>query len=134
MLHRFESHEDAAGWYEKQDLPHPANCMVPGNDPLDLWHTGGPKTYKNLGDPLTEPEKVIRRWDRGYRERARDCGTFLVTEPLLLNLHEPTVITESDLHVFGGRMPGTQNPPQIDPGIVDRLLGLAKERSADRAA
>ena len=108
--------------------------MVDANPPLDLWHTGGPKSYDALGDPARDPEKVIRRWDLGYRQRARDSGVFLATTPLLLDLHDPTVITDADLHVFGGRMPCTQNPPQIAPGVVDRLLELARRRSAERAA
>lgn len=134
VIARFEAHEDAAAWYRARGLEAPRNCMVEGNTPPGLWQTGGPKSYATLGDPSTEPEKVIRRWDLGYRQRAKDCGVFLVTTPLLLDLHDPTVITDDDLGLFGGRMPGTQNPPQIDPVIVDRLLDLARRRASDRAA
>ena len=80
------------------------------------------------------PDRVVRCWDRGYRQRASACGVFLVTEPMLIDLHDPVPILTEDLGIFGGRMPGTQNPPRIDPAVVDQLLDLAARRRDNRAA
>ena len=129
VLGRFETHEGAAAWYREQGQVVPKNCMVQGNPPLDLDRTGGPRPRLRYGDPANA-DRVIRRWDAGYRSRAMACGVCLATEPVLLELHNPTIITEQDLAIFGGRMPGTQNPPSIDSAIVERLLDFSNRRSA----
>lgn len=129
VLRRFDTHESAAAWYLEQGQVVPKNCMVEGNPPEDLERTGGQRPHLRYGDPA-DAERVIRRWDVGYRTRAKACGVILATEPVLLDLHDPPIITEQDLAIFGGRMPGTQNPPRIDPAIVDRLLDFSRRRNA----
>jgi len=133
VLWRFETHQDAAAWYHAQDLPVPKNCVVEGNPPISLEQTGGVRPLDRYGDP-TDPERVVRRWDAGYRQRAKACGVFLLTEPLLIDLLDPVAILPEDLGIFGGRMPGTQNPPRIDPAVIDQLLELAGRRTNDQAA
>jgi hypothetical protein len=134
VLHRFEAHDDAAAWYQAQGLAVPSNCVLPDNPPIEFRFTGGPKRLNSLGDPRVEPERVVRRWDHGYRQRAQDCGVFLATESLYLELHEPATLTEEDLDIFGGRMPGTQNPPRIEVASIDRLLDLGDRRTGGSTA
>lgn len=120
--------------YGGQGLPIPRNCIAPGSEPLDVWHTGGTRPVERFGDPKDQPERVVRRWDHGYRQRAADCGVFQATRAVHLELVDPPVLTEEDLDLFGGKMPGTQNPPRVEDGLVDWLLAFARSGWRERAA
>ena len=126
VLRRFETHIDAAAWYGAQGVPLPKNCIVEGNPPLPLEQTGGTNQFGDRNDP----DRVVRRWNAAYRARASECGVMLATEPVLLELQTPAVISDQDLRIFGGRMPGTQNPPRIRPEVIARLLDHATRRNA----
>src|SRR5438552_3680384 len=41
VVHRFESHNDAAAWYRDRGLPLPSNCMVNGNPCFPYEMTAG---------------------------------------------------------------------------------------------
>ena len=43
VIKRFESHQEAADWYEASGLAVPGNCMVKSNPPLELDKTGNPE-------------------------------------------------------------------------------------------
>jgi len=129
VLRQFETHDAAASWYRAQGLAPPSNCIVDGNPPVPLERTGGPRPRNRFGDPA-DPVGVVNRWNAAYRRRARDCGVMLATEPVLLDLYTPAVLSDEDLGLLGGRMPCTQNPPRILPDTVARLLDFASRRHA----
>lgn len=45
---RFESHQEAADWYEAKGLAVPGNCMVKSNPPLELDKTGNPEHFNSV--------------------------------------------------------------------------------------
>jgi hypothetical protein len=111
VVRRFQTHADAADWYQNRDLTLPSNCIVPGNPPLPLERTD--RYYSDLHE-----------WELGYRLRARRCGTFLACEPIHRSLYEPPIITEAIMRETFGRIPGTRNPPQIEASQLARLCQL----------
>jgi hypothetical protein len=119
VLERFESHEEAAEWYQGRDLPLPSNCMVEGNDPLPLDQTQG---YCHLDGKKRRP-RYIEEWDEQYAERARQYPVFLVCEALYRELRRPRAITEADARaVFGEKgLPNTLTPPTL---TEEQLEGL----------
>jgi hypothetical protein len=46
VIHRFESHKDAAAWYGRQNQPLPSNCCVYGNLPRPFESTNGDPEVK----------------------------------------------------------------------------------------
>jgi len=108
VLHRFETHRQAANWFQSGGLALPNNCMVPDNPCVPLDRTD-----------LHEPS--LREWDIGYLARSRKCGVFLVCDPVALDLYTPPIITDGDLVRVFGRIPGTRNPPSISEAQFDQL-------------
>ncbi len=109
---RFESHQEAADWYEASGLAVPGNCMVKSNPPLELDKTGNPE---NLN--------CVERWDIGYRRRSKRNGVFLVCDSMFLEFRCPPLVTEDMLIEVFGRMPGTQNPPRISDQEYFKVAG-----------
>jgi hypothetical protein len=107
VSHRFETHGDAARWYESRNLPLPSNCMVPTNPPVSIEKTSG--------------AEELDEWNAGYQWRADTWGTFLATRPLHLELHDPPALADEVLRDVFGRVPGTQNPSRIAAGQLERL-------------
>jgi hypothetical protein len=80
----------------------------------------------DFGD-LSDPERVIRRWDFAYRRRSESWGDFLVCERKRVAVWNPPVLTASGaVAVFGGKMPGTQNPPKISADAFAQLEAMAR--------
>lgn len=67
VLQRFESHDQAAGWYLSRGLELPTNCIVDGHAPLALERTGGPRGLAKLQKHF-DPETIVRSWDSNYRK------------------------------------------------------------------
>jgi hypothetical protein len=61
----------------------------------------------------------------GYQLRARKTPIFIICEPVFIELHNPPVITESDMIAALGRIPGLQNPPGLSNIEYERILTLA---------
>ncbi|HEX9929308.1 MAG TPA: hypothetical protein VGB02_12290 [Pyrinomonadaceae bacterium] len=110
VLQMFQSHKDAAQWYQDQGLPLPSNCMVAENKCLPYEMTGGAsKDFMNIPDI----EERLRKWDLEYQRRRRICGIFIACEATFLKLYDPPILTIEQLHDIFGKTPGTQNPKQI---------------------
>jgi len=119
VLHRFASHREAATWYRNEGLRLPSNCVIPGNRPLPLERTLGPSGYRGCSGA-----SVIEQWDAEYQQRAKKCPGFLVCTPLMVELCSPAKIHTKDWLKWCGKVPGTQNPPEISEALWDRLRGL----------
>ena len=109
VLHRFESHREAADWYQENSLPLPSNCIVPQNPCLPYQKTGGAKDLRYVF-PI---EKRLKKWDGEYKRRMRICGIFIVCQAEFLELYNPPILTREKLRQIFDGIPGTQNPPQI---------------------
>lgn len=111
---RFNSHLEASDWYKTENIELPRNCMITGNEPLELDKTDGEvganlkQKRQRFGDV-----KTAKLWDAGYQERADKCGVFLVCDALFLNLTNPPILTHEEMTNVFGKIPGTQNPPKI---------------------
>jgi len=127
---RFETHDLAAAWYCSKSLALPSNCIVEGNPPKPLELTNGhpPAEIRARFPIASEPERAIRLWDAGYRQRVAKWPVFLICNTVLLDLHAPPQIVESDLLAVFGRIPGTLTPPLITRGRLDDLIQAARHR------
>ncbi len=107
----FDSHEAAARWFEEQRLPLPSNCLVPGNEPLQLDHTAHPRWD-------------LSEWDAKYQDRVRHYPAFLVCRSLFLELRNPPILTPAQVAAaLGANRPRTPVPYRQDQ--VERLLASA---------
>ena len=131
VIHRFGSHDEAGRWYRAQEgfKRLPSNCMVPDNPPLPLDHTGGISraSLKRLVKG-NSPEETIRIWDSGYKTRAREHGVFLVCKTICINLTCPPPVFKEDWKEWCGQVPGTQNPPELENGLWEKVLSRAEGR------
>jgi len=120
---RFESHADAATWYVAAGHRVPRNLIVAGNPPLPLDHTDGeyPRELRNRG---LDAAGIVRVWDSSYAKRSREFGVVLSCEALIRDLANPPRIYASDWEDWCGRVPGTQNPPEIAEQVWRALEAL----------
>src|SRR5437870_5562047 len=49
VIHRCDSHREAAAWYQERALPLPSNCLVEGNNCLPFELTAGPNPPDHFG-------------------------------------------------------------------------------------
>lgn len=124
VVNRFESHAEAASWYQDQGLPIPSNCMVEDSKPQPYEYTNQlPPKQVAARITLSEDTKLaVRLWDATYAGRARECGVFLVCRAEYLELHAPPILRRSDFIEIFGRVPGTQNPPSISASAYRALM------------
>lgn len=122
---RFESHRDVAAWHQERGMALPRNCMAKGNSPLPYEMTHGvlPRALKVQRHDLSSLE-LVRKWDLKYRCRAWECGTFLLTKPLFLELSDPPIITEGIMQQVFNRLPGMQSFLRITRKEYDLLCEL----------
>lgn len=124
VIERCESHAEAAEWYRSRGLTLPSNCMVADNPskPLEESHMIHRARRQFAG------ERLLRTWDREYRLRTAEFGTFIICKSMFRSLSwDAPVVNDEQLKAAFGKIPGTQNP-----GIVSalgfhefmRLLGL----------
>ena len=120
VIKRFETHREAADWYESQGLNLPSNCLVRGNPPLPLDITVG--HYKDPKQGYVKAKRV-EDWDINYQARARKWGTFLACESLFTELWNPPLISTIDAAAIfdKGRILSTQTPPVITDQEFMRL-------------
>ena len=80
VVERFETHGLAAAWYRSKSLALPSNCMVEGHPPQPLELTNGhpPAEIRARFPIASEPERAIRLWDAGYRQRVAEWPVFLI--------------------------------------------------------
>ncbi len=115
VLHRFESHSEAAQWYRQRGLPLPSNCIVPGNRPKPLSVTSRSLGAQAVGctPEAGEARAFIREWDMVYRQRIKRYPTFLVCAAEYLDLWTPPQVLPPRMRRIFGRIPGTLNPPAV---------------------
>lgn len=114
----FDSHAEAAEWYRGQSLPLPSNCMVAGNEPQPLDRSHG--IADNRHPDLSERH---RKWDQGYRYRARTYGRFIACEVVFRCLGwDAPVVHDADLKAVFGKKPGTQNPGRLPIDHVEPFM------------
>lgn len=127
VVERFESHEEAAEWYREHGWPLPSNCLVTGNppQPFALTNQHPPKEVLERVNAMADPALAVRMWDATYLSRARQWPVFLACKAHYLELQKPPVLRRSDMEAVFGRIPGTQNPPQILPEQYSALEEVA---------
>lgn len=113
------THADAANWYQAQGVPLPSNCLVPGNLPVTLDRTVADS------EPGVSDAAVIKAWDKGYQDRVKVTGRFIICDSLFCELHDPPVLEQSDLHGIFGKTPNTRIPATIQPQHFAALKQLA---------
>ncbi len=123
----FESHDMAAAWYRGKRMPLPNNLMVEGNASMPLDRSHRRNQHRDLPD-----DEWRRKWDLGYRARARAHGRVVGCTPLWVNTtwSAPVVSDELLISVFG-RVPGTRNPGAHDLSrlrVLCKRLGIVTER------
>ena len=111
ILKRFESHVEAAQWYQRQGVKIPRNCIVEGNPPLSLEYTGNPHKCSN-----------VEIWDADYCNRVGRIGVFLACKTIFLKLNDPPILTDEMMYDTFGRIPGTRNPPAISDCEFQKLI------------
>ena len=133
VIERFENHMDAAEWYKKQELRIPSNCLVENNPPIPIENTfGGRKKdlqrFNKYPENLKRDamEKYLKEWDKEYWERVNKYPVFLITKKEYLELNDPKIIYPDDLLKIFGRIPRTQNPPEITESEYKNLFRYIK--------
>lgn len=137
VIKTFESHQLAADWYLKQNLPLPNNCMIRGNLPKEFEQTAGGiylKTKKSIKHFLSKSEQqqqrigkqFVKNWDADYKERAENWQNFVVTKPVFLELINPPIILREDFMSIFKRFPNTQTPNKISKNELIEMGRLAR--------
>jgi hypothetical protein len=109
----------------------PGNCIVRGNDPLALSHTGGFRSQARathaalLRNDDAELVKMIRDWDGIYRKRIRVTPNVAITTPHFVELTNPPFINDDMLTEAFGKVPGTLNPAKRSIERINLLLSRA---------
>jgi len=124
VIQRFDTHKQAAAWYQEQGLPLPSNCMVEGSRPMPYDATTGVRPANRFGNGLYSDE-ILKKWDLNYRLRSRKNGVFLACHAEFLELNAPSIITEQSMLQIFGRIPPTRNPPTIRESEYTALCTLA---------
>lgn len=109
----------------------PGNCIVRGNDPLALSHTGGFRSQVRATHAAlhrnedAELVKMIRDWDSIYRKRVRVTPNVAITTPHFVELTNPPFVNNEMLIEAFGRVPGTLNPANLGLERINYFLNLA---------
>lgn len=121
----FDSHAEAAAWYQDGGLALPSNCLVDGNHPMPLEMTH----QESKGLSCVTDANHVQLWDREYQKRAKQNPRFVVCRPVFRKLSwAAPVVEDADLkHVFG-YIPGTQNPGKLEFALLDRFAARLKIR------
>jgi len=131
VIQRFESHDAAADWYTSQSIPLPRNCLVEGNPPIPFHLTNGqpPVAIRARMRPGFDPNRIVDLWDESYRKRIHRWPVFLACKATCLQLMSPPQLRRQDMVRIFGRVPGTQNPPEIERRQLVRLIEFARKRA-----
>jgi hypothetical protein len=120
---RFNSHQEAAEWYQKTGRQVPGNLMINGSQPLPLDRTSGMACPDE--DDCVDFSSLAE-WNLRYAGRAQENPHVWITRCLFKDLENPKQMTESDARsVFRSDFPGTQNPPELSETAAARLLAWA---------
>jgi hypothetical protein len=126
VVERFESHEEAASWYTAHGLALPNNCLVPGNNPLPFASTHQQPRPQIRARAEGDPERIIRLWDAGYKQRVAAWPVLFACKAKFLDLKLPPQLQERDMLRIFGREPPTRTPPTITARQFRKLLSVAR--------
>jgi hypothetical protein len=106
-------HNSALAYYEQQKLPVSQNIICEKTVPLPLDHTHGINSNNTSNLDATE---VIYQWDRQYKYRAIKYPKVAITQVWngIINLDNPPAISHAMMQSIFRRIPGTQNPPELE--------------------
>ncbi len=141
VIARFETHAEAAHYYQTEDLNMPSNCLIPNNPPEDFektaWNSWDAKRMKAFLNRSPERRKVIGKriittWDDEYHNTASEWPVFLVCRSyfnvIFNDNRNPPIITRNDFIRMIGRYPNTRNPIKITFEQLVELGALANIR------
>lgn len=115
----FQSHAEAAAWYQQRALAIPSNCMRPDNPPKPISQSHRDHERGHELDDAT----LARVWDRMYRERANKFGSFILCGPIFIDLSWSAPVVH-DVHLISafGHIPSTQVPKPLPADQFNNLL------------
>ena len=112
VLRLENNHIDAAEWYVNNGLPSSQNVCTPHSAPLHYKHSHYRAPYfDRYGNP------DIRKWNLEYRQRSIDYPKVAICQVWNENLYleSPFLLSRETMTEIFNRIPGTQNPPTLDP-------------------
>lgn len=131
---RFENHQDAANWYQKNKIQIPSNCLVNGNQPLPIEKTLGlkPMQMKRIikhDEPTRNKQlsKMLKEWDDEYWDKTKRYPVFLVCKKIFIELNNPPILSIKDLTKIFKKVPVTRTPPEITKNEYKKILTLIKK-------
>jgi hypothetical protein len=132
---RFDSHSDAAAWYQKKCGALPNNCMVPGNDPLPLNQTscGASNCARGCGGAAA----ALQQLDKHYQNRADKTPVFLACKAICKQLAFPAVLTDQDAKAIFRRrvrLNKVQSPIKISDAELKALEKLCQKLSPKKSS
>lgn len=106
-------HNSAFSFYTKNKIPVSQNiiCNSTSPFPLDYTHGINENNKNNTNDNV-----VIRKWNAAYIYRAKQYPEVAITQVWnnILHLDNPPIINHQMMKSIFGRIPGTQNPPELN--------------------
>lgn len=85
VIHRFDDHQSAAGWFTQHNLRIPSNNIKVVSLSIRLSHARDFKDYHHrIGRSDGTDQRLTERWDEGYQYRAThpNSSYFFITEPI----------------------------------------------------
>ena len=118
VVHVLDDHQAAAQWYRARGLTLPNNCLVKDNLANPISHSHRHNRQKVISDEV----EWQRRWDLTYQARVRKHRTFIICEPMFIDLTwNCPEVHEEDLIEAMGHVP-TRNPCADDISHLDDLM------------
>lgn len=118
-----KNHQDASNWYKEKGKDIPNNIMVKETKPFDLNETH----QKGFWESWIDHKDEIKKWDAGYKDRAKKHPKVAICKVLYKNLDNPEELTEKEMVDIFRRRPGTRNPSIVKPKEwegLKKLIGL----------
>jgi len=134
VIERKDTHLQAKSWYTSKGLTIPSNCMIDDNPPHSFLETAGRyENQKDIKNFLTYPsekrniigDRIVKLWDKEYLEKSKKWGTFIITRPVYINLTDPPILTDQDIHNIFQKKINTRTPKKITPSEFKELAKFA---------
>jgi hypothetical protein len=134
VIERKETHLQAKSWYTSKGLTIPSNCMVDDNPPHSFLETAGRyENQKDIKNFLTYPtdkqsvigERIVKLWDKEYLEKSKKWGAFIITKPVYINLTNPPILTDQDIHKIFKKKINTRTPKKLTVSEFKQIANFA---------
>ena len=133
VYQRFNSHREAATWYNKHQGKLPSNCMVPGNPPVPLAQSE--RRFHLTPPPQPIPLRYARHQlpvldndlctlDSSYEKRATRWGVFLACTACFKELYSPPFIPREQMLDIFGKIPGTRSCCRVSEEAFKKLCSF----------